>query len=358
MREKKSFKDRNLVVVCEGSTTEYNYISEVCEYAKMKGRLPFTNVIILPVNEKPISSNPNRRKQKRHLMGNKAECRYYSKVDTFENYVKYKGQPTRYLREAQLFIEEDGFVEGWAVYDKDKHTDHNGAIELLDSDSHLKVAFSSYSFEEWLLCHFERNLTQFNKSECRDSCDHTYNCGCDNSNVTNCNGEICIAGRLRKYKYIPEYNKTQTNLFKNYSLDMSKDILSETPLINAAWIRFKQSEIIRFDANPYTNVDELLMRLLDDSRTFRWFSCGDAIKLDQGEIVISKKDEVAFITNISNKNVLLPKNGINKYMSDGNIQSLSLTQNLLLPQESVEIEIDDCPYLMIDFNQNYFFIEM
>lgn len=357
VREKKSFKDRNIVIVCEGSTTEYNYISEACEYAKTIGRMPFTNVIILPINEKPISTNPNRRKQKRHLMGNKDECRYYSKVDTLDNYEKYKGQPTRYLREAQLFIEEDGFVEGWAIYDKDKHTDHAGAIELLDTDSRLKVAFSSYSFEEWLLCHFERNLTQFNKSECCDNDGHSYQCGCDNSDSANCNGIICIAGRLRKYKYIPEYSKTQTDLFKNYSLAPS-GTLSEIPLINAAWIRFKQNGQIRFDANPYTDVDILLLHLLDDSRIFRWFSGGEAIKLSQGEIVISKKDKVACITNISNKNVLLPKNCIKKYMSDGNIQSLSFTTIFLSPQQSVDIEIDDCPCLRIDFNPYYFFIEI
>lgn len=357
MREKKSFKDRNIVIVCEGSTTEYNYISEVCEYAKAIGRLPFTNFIILPINEKPITANPNRRKQRRHLMGNKDECRYYSKVDTIDNYKKYKGQPTRYLREAQLFIEEDGCVEGWAIYDKDKHTDHAGAIELLDTDSRLKVAFSSYSFEEWLLCHFERNLTQFNKSECCDGNGHSYICGGDKMEVTNCNGTICIAGRLRKCKYIPDYCKTQTDLFKTYSI-ISTGEISEIPLINAAWIRFKQKEIIRFEANPYTDVDILLLHLLDDHRIFKWFTGGEAIKLSQGEIIIYKKDKAVWITNSSNRNVLLPKNCLKGCTSDGRTRTLSFGTIVLSPQQAANVEIDDVSYLRLDIDTTSFLIEI
>lgn len=357
MGDKKSFKDRNIVIVCEGSTTEYNYISEVCEYAKTIGKLPFTNFIILPINEKPISTNPNRRKQRRHLMGNKDECRYYSKIDSCENYQKYKGQPTRYLREAQLFIEEDGYVEGWAIYDKDKHTDHNGATELLNADSRLKVAFSSYSFEEWLLCHFEKNLTQFNKSECCDKDGHSYMCGTDNCAGTDCNGDICISGRLRKQQYIPNYSKTQTNLFKKYTLTESED-LSEIPLINAAWIRFKQKGINRFEANPYTDVDILLLRLMDDSRLFEWITDGELIKLSQGEIIVCLKNNIIELTNVSCKNVLLPTNGMKKYMTNGKIQRSSFGVRILSPRESIDIEIDDSSCVRLDIDSYSFFIEL
>lgn len=290
-------------------------------------------------------------------MGNKDECRYYSKVDTLDNYEKYKGQPTRYLREAQLFIEEDGFVEGWAIYDKDKHTDHVGASELLDTDSRLKVAFSSYSFEEWLLCHFERNLTQFNKSECCDNDGHSYQCGCDNSDSANCNGTICIAGRLRKNKYIPEYSKTQTDLFKNYSL-LPSGSLSETPLINAAWIRFRQRGTIIFEANPYTDVDILLLHLLNDPRKFSWFSIGEPIKTSRGKINFSRNNNYIEIMNVSNNNVLLPKNCIKIYMSDGNIQRLPFKSVFLSPKNTLDFKIDNSSYVRLDIDLDSFFIEI
>lgn len=357
MGGKKSFKDRNIVIVCEGSTTEYNYILEVCDYAKALGKLPFTNFVILPANEKPISRNPNRKKQRRHLMGDKDEYTYYSKKDTCENYEKYRGQPTRYLREAQLFIEEDGYVEGWAIYDKDKHTDHSGAAELLGNDSRLNVAFSSYSFEEWLLCHFERNLTPFAKSDCCDDADRSCMCGCDNSEANNCNGAICIAGRLRKQRFIPDFVKTKTDLFKTYSLTR-EGILSELPLVNAAWMRHKQKGHCRFESNPYTDVDMLLLRLLDDPRSFKWVAAGEALQLPIGEIAISKKDKIIEIANICGRSVLLPKNCMKKYATETDMQIVPFGPFVLAPTEAVAVEVGDASCIRLDIQSNSYFIEV
>lgn len=357
MREKKSFKDRNIVIVCEGSTTEYNYISEVCEYARTTGKLQFTNYTILPIIETPISSNPNRRKYKRHLMGNKEENRYYAKSDSIDNYRKFKGQPTRYLREAQLFIEEDGYVEGWAVYDKDKHTDHAGATNLLDSDSRLKVAFSSYSFEEWLLCHFERNFTSFNQSDCCDHEGHSYKCGENRNTDNNCKGTICIAGRLRQLRYIPGYSKTQTKIFQDYTLT-SDGSISEVPLINSAWLRYKQNENDRFNANPYTDVDKLLLYLMNDPRRFFWYGIGTPIPFPHGDIMFNRHANYIKITNISHSNILLPKNCIISTDSFGNAHSYPDKSQLLSPNGEFALEISDICGIRLNIDNISIFIEI
>ena len=357
MREKKSFKDRNIVIVCEGSTTEYNYISEVCEFARITGKLQFTNYTILPIIETPISSNPNRRKYKRHLMGNKEENRYYAKSDSIDNYRKFKGQPTRYLREAQLFIEEDGYVEGWAVYDKDKHTDHAEATNLLDSDSRLKVAFSSYSFEEWLLCHFERNFTSFNQSDCCDHEGHSYKCGENHNTDNNCKGTVCIAGRLRQLRYIPGYSKTQTKIFQDYTLT-SDGSISEVPLINSAWLRYKQHENDRFNANPYTDVDKLLLYLMNDPRQFFWYGIGTPIPFFRGDIMFNRQADYIKITNVSQSNILLPKNCIIYTDSLGNAHSYPDKSQLLSPNDEIFLEMPDICEIRLNVDNISIFIEI
>ena len=303
MRKLRQFTDRNLVIVCEGTTTEYNYITEACDYAKRQGVFPFTGCTVLPAVAEVVVRNPNR-KAKARVMGSRKEYRYYSKTEaTEEDYKRYCGQPTRYLREAQLFIEEDGYVEGWAVYDKDRHSDHAGAKELLDSDSRLHVAFSAYSFEEWLLCHFEANPKGFGKSECADKEKKSYECGTSRHPADDCHGRDCIAGRLRETGYIPDFDKTMRGLFERVTLGPD-GVVREKPLVNAAYLRHIAGDGNRFGCNPYTDVDRLVLRIMDDGREYTWHLFGEEItdggrrfrvEADDGEIVIVNSGGAALL---------------------------------------------------------------
>lgn len=354
MRGKRIFQDCNIVIVCEGTTTEFQYISDVCEYAQSKKILPYTGYKILPSGiNSPILKNPNRKGLNRHMMGDSGENRYYSKVDV--DYEKYKGQPTRYLREAQLFIIEDGYVEGWAVYDKDKHTDHDGALRLLNSDTHLHVAFSSYSFEEWLLCHFEKNNTAFKKSECCDKNKQSYNCGKSENLNNDCHGNICIAGRLRQQKYISDYTKGKQHLFRTYTLGYD-DRVKETPLINASWLRFLYKGKNRFEANPYTDVDCLILQLMGDQRKFKWCDIGEDIIVNKDRIVVIKDEDNLKIKNISNQNFLLMKDCVQYTACEGNLLSFPDKTQLLIPSETCVLP--KLQSLRINIEQYSFFINL
>ena len=356
MRQSREFKDNNIIIVCEGTTTELNYLSDACEFAKNRKILPYSNYKLLPIIEEPIKKNGNRKDRKylRFLMGNKDKNQYYSKIDTEANYSIYKSQPTRYLREAQLFIEEDGFLEGWAVYDKDKHTDHRGAKSLLESDTRLHVAFSSYSFEEWLLCHFECNLKQFSKSECHDKA----TCGIDRDNESiNCHGEVCIAGYLREKKYIPDYNKTQKKLFKTYTLDSSEKI-KESVLINAAWIRFMQRGKERFDCNPYTDIDFLLLKLLNDQRKFLWYNLSEEFQIDNNHIVCHVKEDLLVIENTGTQSILLRKESIKCGTAHHQFEMIPEKNIIIYPKENYSFKVDSILQLRIDLNNHSIFFQL
>ena len=62
----------------------------------------------------------------------------------------------------------EGVDESWAVYDKDEHPKHEEAmaeaIKIIDGKK-VNIAFSSRSFEYYLLLHFEYLYYSFDATE-------------------------------------------------------------------------------------------------------------------------------------------------------------------------------------------------
>ena len=112
----------NLVIVCEGTDTEYQYFTDLKEYvmAHQPDRYCAIKVVPVPV-ERIDRKNPKRNHLARKL-SNVPQYHYYCKYeDNAEDYNLYCAQPTRYVRETVLFMQEDGYDEGWAVFDCDQH---------------------------------------------------------------------------------------------------------------------------------------------------------------------------------------------------------------------------------------------
>ena len=286
----RDLRANNLVIVCEGTTTEYNYFQELADYVLVNGLSSFSSIKVLPTPDEVIQSkNPNKRSKRNFVGGNAKEFRYYTKKESSQQlYDKYKGQPTRYLREAQLYLLENGYNEGWAVYDKDHHSDHEGAMKLLESTPNLHVAFSAYSFEEWLLVHFERNEFAYNHSDCCDPQDKKPN--------PSCSGENCIGGRLRTKNYIPDFSKTGTGYFQKYTL-RGDGTLHSLPLINAAWTRSIHAGHNRFACNPYTDVDVLVKKLLNGVESYLWGHWGDQMQVAGTTLVLNREGNVVNVKN-------------------------------------------------------------
>ena len=204
---------RSLLHQETGTDTEYLYFSELKDYVLSHFPDRYSAIKVVPVPEEIIKEkNPKRSAQVRKL-NNVPQYHYYCKYEsTADAYALYRAQPTRYVREAALFMQEDGYAEGWAVFDNDKHPAHEAAFQYASQD-HVGIAFSSYSFEEWLLAHFERCPKAFQHSECKEG-DKELHCGSIDAVADgDCHGENCIGGRLRSQGYIPDYSKNGKGVF-------------------------------------------------------------------------------------------------------------------------------------------------
>ena len=332
MRRLREAKYHNeLVIVCEGSTTEYNYFDEI-RNLKEEGRFPsspYTYIHIIPGDSDYVVETS---RKKRTLYGSKDDCRYFEKGEqSKEEYDKYKSQPVRYVREAELFLKdsESSFDEAWAVYDWDVKPDkpqekkHKDVMPLLERNAHkLNIAFSSYSFEEWFLMHFEKNDKVFICSDCSDEKDKSYMCGTHKANYSghDCHGTMCIAGLLREKNYIRYYTKEDRNLFTQYTF--KNGAFCQKALYNAAWLRSRSK---KFCEDPYTNVDELVCRMVGIKQRVIWVKLGDAFPWGGSDITISLESGKLRIENVGSKSCLL------RY------SNISVTDNPMQEGESINI---------------------
>lgn len=313
-RTKRTTNKNNIVILCEGTETEIYYFKELRDYVKANSPDRFSDIKIIPIplDDTPISPRNSQRKS-RQLQPSSAAMRYYIKEELDSaTYKQYKAQPTRYVREVQLFMEEDGYVEGWAVFDKDTFTHHAEAFALATSITGLHIAFSSYCFEEWFLTHFERNPYPFMTSVCKDGSGKDKGCGTEV--VDDCHGHICIGGRLREYKYIPDYAKNKSSIFTKYTLPRL-----EQCYVNAAWMRTLLSSSAIYERNPYTDVDILVKRLLGDDRIHHWHELDESFPFCGTEVCIHRMDKHIVVRNKGCLSVIL--NNYNCFLCDFELQN-------------------------------------
>lgn len=329
----------NIVIVCEGSDTEPFYLQDLKHY--LKGR--FDDVRIVPCNgeAKSAMSRDKALKSSRKTRttnppnGNKSGKFYWvMEEDDLDSYKQFNQQPIRYVREAQLFLRQ-GYTEAWAVYDHDKFPDHATARMLADSDPALNIAFSSISFEEWLILHFERNPKAFQCSCCKDN-KKDRGCGDKRScHPMDCHGEKCLAGYLRERNYISDFTKSHPDLFSKYS----KDRL-DIARINAAWVRSLGDKTLPvFERNPYTDFDKLIERLLGLKDHYHWIGEHTIAQIGKVEISISRDREshnLSIINNAENKTLLS-----HWWIIDSKGNAVSTTIRFVLsPQETLNVT---CP---------------
>ena len=276
-------KNNNLVILCEGTKTEFQYFEEIKEKIMSQVSPRFTTIKIVPVENEMVHTNRNhvRRRQLQNAGIDTSICYYCLQEDSKELYDKYCAYPSRFVRETYLYMEREGYVNGWAVFDHDDHPDRKNAMRYAQ-EMHVKVAFSSRCFEEWLLVHFERNPMAFKTSECKDVNDAELRCG---TGVTDdCNGNRCLGGRLRSQGFIPDYDKAKVRgIFENYTIP-----LYNQALMNAAWLRTLEPDVPIEDKRTYTDVDCLVSYLLGDERSFVWKELGQTFSYRGTTLIISK----------------------------------------------------------------------
>ena len=296
MRAQRRLKD-NLVIVCEGTETEYLYFSDVAKIVQAEQPERFGTIKVVPTPKEYKEMELARRTYKRRMRPDVSgishpEWLYYVKEDHSQNeYDNFKAYPTRFVREAQLFLEDGEYTEAWAIYDKDVHPRHKQAVELANMDERLHIAYSAYSFEEWILCHFERNSHSYRRSICENGI-----CGINNAR---CMGHDCLIGRIRQKGYIRDLKKNSKDIYDKYLCVRFKQAL-----INVAWLRFigrcheKELGLELYQRNPYTTIDTFMTNLMGVSEQFEWHSLNDyfvfekdlfLVKIEINDLIICLK---------------------------------------------------------------------
>lgn len=349
-RISRSTRKNNIVIVCEGEDTEPAYLEDLKRY--VKGR--FDDIRIVPFGSEAkdaaardvalksrVKNNSRKSRTTNAPKSTKSGHFYWVKEEEDEEtYEKYRAQPSRYVREAQLFL-EDGYVEAWAVYDYDKFPDHENARILADSDPRLNIAFSSVSFEEWLLLHFERNEKAFLKSCCKKA-KKDIGCGDHFTHDKNdCHGEICVAGYLRENNLIPYFTKSKRDLFSSYTkprLNLAR--------VNASWVRSIDSGKRVFERNPYTDFDGLVARMFGLNDHYVWIGDAEGFTFDRCSVKITRNSEIAEITlsNVSDRTFIanwISLDDMANPISDPNRIMLSAGESLTIYHKgSAYVEIE------------------
>lgn len=179
------------------------------------------------------------------ILGDEDEWKYSVTVDVREIVDGSKTDPVNMVKEAKK--SKKSYDEVWVVFDKDRDRDGQNLQAIEDaSKAKINVAFSSISFEEWVLLHFERSTTAFQRSDCESR-----------GQVCTCNGTICASTYIKQNHY-PTYVKGKAKLYDD--LSDKRDIALE----NAAWLKYHHSHIASYHLlNPFTDVDNLVAQLFE-----------------------------------------------------------------------------------------------
>lgn len=260
-RNNRASRHSNYVIriVCEGNKTEPLFFTSLCDlYYKDKVGMDVRTVPQPYVPQDEDAKNSDRGSYK----GKKRQVKREKEFIPEE--VKITGvPPLKWVQYARNLLAE-GVDETWAVYDKDNHPMHKEAMEEADKiidGKKVYVAFSSRSFEYYLLLHFEYIYHRFNETECGEKINgkkKIFECGTGKNPEKDCGGKNCINGYARDKGYWKE-TKTSESTFP-----LVKDNLWKG-MINARRLRAESdasTEKPIYERNPYTNVDLLVGRLL------------------------------------------------------------------------------------------------
>lgn len=297
MTRKRIFQ-KTLLIICEGENTEPNYLSELKSIAIERGI--WSNIVIRPtpkIETEELATKKSIRQKVKRQFDNSFKSylmEIYGVKEGNELYEQFKQVPTRYVAEARIALKEEGFDEAWAVFDKDGHAAHTEAFELakssvdnsIEEEKFVKIAFSSISFEQWVLLHYEKSSIAFAKSQ-----------------------EL-IDRKLHGNNYFPAYaKKTGCNIYEQL-----KD-KTNLALENTAWLRFKmKNHIISeniYEINPYTNMDSLVKSLLGNPNEYTWLALDESVHLKgYGAIIVSRMDDYTLKVKISK---FIPHNSQNSF---------------------------------------------
>lgn len=247
-------------IICEGDKTEPLFFSDLCSVHFRDNE--YVDVKTIPQPFVSEEENDAYNSKRGWHKGKKRKVKI-SKKDEPEPIIISGQPPLKWVLYARQILSE-GVDEAWAVYDKDEHPKHKEAFEEAAKEidgKTINIAFSSRSFEYYLLLHFEYLYRSFQQTECGERVDgnkHIFECGTGKMPDKDCHGAVCINGYARTRGY---WMETKSG---NSTFPLVKDKLIKG-MINACRLRVESdasTDAPIYERNPYTNVDKLVGRLI------------------------------------------------------------------------------------------------
>jgi hypothetical protein len=273
---KKRTPPLSVFIACEGSNTEPLYFEKLNEIMEDDDNYPYA-ITVYP--DKEVDDNP--------------------KTDAIG------------LINVAIERKED-FDELWVVFDKDGYTKHKEAFELAEANK-INIAFSSISFETWVLLHFERNHNPFAKS----------------ANIIN-----------EKFHnndtYLSDYAKSgDYNVYPKIQTQTKKAFENASWLRN--WINTNNGQRTIYEVNPYTDVDLLVKKLILDHFVYEYRELGHSLVFEGVEIAVNNVngEYVVNITNSTNRSLVW-----NQFVFyDVSNNKISVNNSIILEGNSVQTSL-------------------
>lgn len=316
-RPLRNLKDGRIAIVCEGSETEAPFLRGVRSLLEKSGKVTMGSIVIFPKIEQ-AAANPEATLQTQKT-GDVSQWRYYYTAESNQrDYNQYRSQPTRYVREAQLLMEQEGYHSAWAVFDNDSFAHLKDAFDLVDQQrqkgQNLFVAFSSISIEECFLLSMEKCNKSFDSS-------------------------VEVIDYMKAHGYIKDnYEKGDAwAVFGGLIMDKDSGLLRNRIFYNCTWSQQLEHTKPIYERNPYSDFERLIQFLTKDAREIRWIHSGEEFDMDKNRLLVEDKGNKYQITNVSGSHMVL-NNKICGYTDDNLSMQPALAQGVILNVgDSIEI---------------------
>lgn len=260
----------NLCIVCEGESTENNFCKDLISYLEMhniEGVNSRDVTILPPPRDDNANSIPNARrvKKQRKTLNSDNSTSFSLKIQP--------GQPPlKWINTGELAL--NTYSEVWVMFDNDNHPARedafNKAKEIRKLGKNLNIVYSSWSFEYYLLQHFEYLFHSFTDTEHRHG-DEKLNCCTNNPLPDACNGEItdtnrsaCITGYARKRGYWINSKTPNTFSFvRNIWMGICNAYAVKWEKLDDVWRNHSGSPLPIGELNPYLDTYRIVLRLMN-----------------------------------------------------------------------------------------------
>lgn len=267
----------SVLLVCEGQNTERMYFNELEKYLAENFKSIYPNGIKFSIF--PYVVEEDKVDEKKQFLSRKVGKRRSLKFESIisdDVEEEYSAAPIRWVRYAQKKAEDSGYNEAWSVFDYDNRDIDliKQAYNLADKpigkdDPKVGIAYSSYSFEYWLLLHYELYLKYLGHSECKHSKKREI-VNCANQETPkkeDCKGLKCLGGYMRSKGYeVGFYNKSVRSTFPAVEKFIKRAIFHST------FVRSQPANLDKeiWEMRPVTTMDKLIEGLIKFPYKIRW----------------------------------------------------------------------------------------